>query len=31
VVQHRSRPGEAARARDLPQYGQAMRVDQQFS
>ena len=31
VVQHRSRPGEAARARDLPQYGQAMHVDQQFS
>ena len=31
VVQHRGRPGEAARARDLPQDGQAMRVNQQFS
>ena len=31
VVQRRSRPGEAARARDFPQHGQAMRVDQQFS
>ncbi len=31
VVQHRSRPGEAARARDFPQHGQAMCVDQQFS
>ena len=31
VAQHRSRPGEAARARDFPQHGQAMCVDQQFS
>jgi hypothetical protein len=31
VVQHGGGSGEAARARDLPQYGQAMRVDQQFS
>jgi hypothetical protein len=31
VVQGRGRPGEAASAGDLPQYGQAMRVDQQFS
>ena len=31
VVQRRGRPGEAASARDLPQHGQAMRVNQQFS
>ena len=31
VVQHRSRPGEAARARDFPQHGEALCVDQQFS
>jgi hypothetical protein len=36
VVQRRGRPGEAARARDLPQHGEAMGVEavsvsQQFS
>ena len=31
VAQRGGRPGEAARARDLPQHGQTMRVDQQFS
>ena len=31
VVQHRSRPSEAARARDFPQHGEAVGVDQQFS
>jgi hypothetical protein len=31
VVQHRRRPGEAARARDFPQHGEAVDVDQQFS
>jgi hypothetical protein len=31
VVQHRGCAGEAARASDLPQYGQAMCVNQQFS
>jgi hypothetical protein len=30
-VQRRGRPGEAARARDFPQHGEAVDVDQQFS
>jgi hypothetical protein len=31
VVQRRGGPGEAARARDFPQDGQAVGVNQQFS